>query len=321
MPVADPIPPADAPPDAATTLSATYTRPYVMHGSIGPSAAMARWREGELHGVVGDAGRRVPSGRARRGARGPPDAIRVSHVEGAGCYGHNGADDVSLDAALLARAVPGRRVLLRWTREDEHAWEPYGPPAVVDLQASLDADGAVVAWSHDVVGNTHIARPMPGGGRGRLLASRYLEGGEPPDPPRPILAYHVGIHRNADPLYAFPRRRIVKHFVANTPIRVSSLRALGAFANVFAIESFMDELAEAAGSDPLDFRLRHLDDERARAVLVAAAERAGWGEPLPEWTGRGPRASRGTRTAPRTQRSPSRLASTTRPRAWCSSAP
>jgi CO/xanthine dehydrogenase Mo-binding subunit len=287
VPVTDPIPAAAAPPGAATTLSATYTRPYVMHGSIGPSAAMAQWREGELH--VWSATQAVEFLRAALaealGIR--PDVIRVSHVEGAGCYGHNGADDVSLDAALLARAVSGRRVLLRWTREDEHAWEPYGPPAVVDLQASLDADGSVVAWSHEVVGNTHIARPMPGGGRGRLLASRYLDGGEPPDPPRPILAYHVGIHRNADPLYAFPRRRIVKNFVANTPIRVSSLRALGAFANVFAIESFMDELAEVAGSDPLDFRLHHLADERAREVLVAAAERAGWGEPLPEWTGRG----------------------------------
>jgi len=287
VPVTDPIPPVDVPASAATTLSATYTRPYLMHGSIGPSAAMAEWRGGELR--VWSATQAVEFLRAAlaEALEVRAESIRVSHVEGAGCYGHNGADDVSLDAALLARALPGRRVLLRWTREDEHAWEPYGPPAVIDLQASLDADGSVVAWSHDVWSNTHIARPVPGSGRGRLLTTQYLEGGEPPDPPRPNLGYHVGVHRNADPLYAFPRRRIVKHFVANTPIRVSSLRALGAFANVFAIESFMDELAEAAGADPLEFRQRHLDDERGRAVLMAAAERAGWGEPLPEWTGRG----------------------------------
>ena len=95
-------------------------------------------------------------------------------------------------------------------------------------------------------------------------------------PRQPRLDYHVGIHRNADPLYAFPRRRIVKHFVEPMPLRMSSLRSLGAYANVFALESFMDELAQAAGADPLEFRLAHLDDERGRAVLNAAAAEAGW---------------------------------------------
>jgi CO/xanthine dehydrogenase Mo-binding subunit len=287
VPVAGPIPPIEVPSHAATTVRAVYTRPYTMHGSIGPSAAAAQWQDGNLH--VFSATQSVEALRVAlaEALELDPSQVRVSHVEGPGCYGHNGADDVALDAALLARAVPGRRVLLRWSRADEHAWEPYGPPALVELQASLDGDGAVVAWSHDVWSNTHIGRPMPRVGRGRLLASRSLERDQPVDLPAPILYYHVGIHRNADPLYAFPQRRIVKNFVANTPIRTSSLRALGAFANVFAIESFMDELAIVAGTDPLEFRLRHLEDERAREVLRAAAERAGWGAPLPEWTGRG----------------------------------
>ena len=204
------------------------------------------------------------------------DAVRVIHVEGPGCYGHNGADDAALDAALLARVVPGRPVRLQWTREDEHAWEPYGPAMVVKLQASLDGHGRLLDWNHDVWSNTHMARALPYGDRSALLAAWHRASPLPRPQPFPMLAYHAGIHRNADPLYAVPRRRIVKHFVENTPLRVSSTRSLGAYANVFAIESFMDELAHAAGTDPLDFRLQYLDDVCARAVLQAAAERAGW---------------------------------------------
>ena len=202
--------------------------------------------------------------------------VRLIHVEGPGCYGHNGADDAAFDAALLARAVPGRPVLLKWTREDEHAWEPYGPAMVVQVQASLGAEGQLLDWNHDVWSNTHIARALPYGERSALVAAWHRAAPMPPPQPIPMLAYHVGIHRNADPLYAIPRRRIVKHFIENAPLRVSSTRSLGAYANVFAIESFMDELAHAAGVDPLDFRLRHLRDDRARAVLVAATERAAW---------------------------------------------
>jgi CO/xanthine dehydrogenase Mo-binding subunit len=163
---------------------------------------------------------------------------------------------------------------------------------VVELHAALDGDGHVTAWSHDVWSNTYNSRPMlnvgpQSTGRGRLLAGQLLQRPFLPEPPTPTLGFHVGVHRNADPLYVFPRKRIVKNFVAATPIRTSSLRALGAYPNVFAIESFMDELAEQAHRDPLDFRLRHLEDERGRAVLIAAAERAGWGNPLPDGTGRG----------------------------------
>jgi nicotinate dehydrogenase subunit B len=202
--------------------------------------------------------------------------VRVIHVQGPGCYGHNGADDAALDAALLARALPGRPVSLKWSRADEHAWEPYGPAAVFQMQASLNSSGDVIDWNHDVWGYTTIGRPRPSGDTSGMLAAWHLA--EPFRRPRPISSRgpHVGLHRNADPLYAFPRRRIVKHFVPDTPLRTSALRSLGAFANVFAIESFMDELAHAAGADPVEFRLRHLADERARAVIEAAAEKAGW---------------------------------------------
>jgi len=212
--------------------------------------------------------------------------IHTLHVDGAGCYGHNGADDAALDAALLARAVPGRPVSLKWTRWDEHAWEPYGPAAVIQMQASLDEGGEIVDWNHDVWGYAHSSRPHAGGDASDLLAAWHLTRPFVPSPLRPSRGHQAGVHRNADPPYAFPnlttrRPRIVKHFVPDSPLRVSALRGLGSYANVFAVESFMDELARAAGADPLEFRLRHLADAlhpayaRAQAVLRAAADKAG----------------------------------------------
>ena len=204
------------------------------------------------------------------------EQVRVLHREGPGCYGHNGADDVALDAALLARALPGRPVLLKWSRADEHAWEAYGSAMVVKTQASLDAAGQVCDWNHDAWSYSHSSRPRPIDGASNLLAARYLADPLPPPTPSPGKGSHGGIHRNADPLYAFARRRVVKHFVPDSPLRTSALRGLGAFANVFAIESFMDELAYAAAADPVEFRLRHLKDPRARAVIEAAATEANW---------------------------------------------
>jgi nicotinate dehydrogenase subunit B len=276
---AGPVPAHVDPPDAAATLAARYARPFLMHASIGPSAAVALLEEGE-HGrlAVWSHSQGVALLRlALADVLGlPRDAIRVVHADGPGCYGHNGADDAALDAALLARAVPGRPVSLQWTREDEHAWEPYGPATCVDLRASLDAAGRIVDWSHETTSLTHLGRPMPGEGGSQLLAAWHLERPQPRPEPRARLAHEVGIHRNAWPAYAIPRVRVVKQLVKSAAFRTSSLRSLGAFANVFAIESFMDELAAAAGVDPVALRLRHLDDPRARAVIEAATGRAGW---------------------------------------------
>jgi nicotinate dehydrogenase subunit B len=205
----------------------------------------------------------------------PEEAIHAIHVPGPGCYGHNGADDAALDAALLARAVPGRPISLKWMREDEHKWEPYGTATVLKLQGSLDGAGNVVDWNHDVWAYAHSARASGVPGSSSLLASWYLEDALDPPQPRPSLGHQSGIHRNAEPLYAFPRKRIVKYFLPENLLRVSALRGLGYYANAFAIESFMDELAHAAGLDPVAFRLRYLKDERARAVIEAAVEKAG----------------------------------------------
>jgi nicotinate dehydrogenase subunit B len=271
-----PVEPPPALPDAVGTLEATYSRPYLLHGSIGPSAALAQLDDDRL--TVWTHSQVIPALRLSLAqALGvDPDTIRLVHVPGPGCYGHNGADDAALDAALLACAAPGRPVLVKWTRQDEHQWEPFGAPGVVQTSASLTADGRVAHFGLVVTGCTHVARPFPAGERSALLAAWHRAEPMERPPGRPFLAYHGAIHRNADPIYAFPSRRIVKRFVAASPLRTSSLRSLGAYVNVLAIESTMDELAEAAGADPVAFRLAHLADERAQAVLQAAAERAGW---------------------------------------------
>ncbi len=276
VPLDGPIPALETPADASQTLTATYYRPFQMHASLGPSAAIAQMAAGRLTIWSHSQGVYPLRAALAQVLDMADEEIHMIHVEGPGCYGHNGADDAALDAALLARAVPNRPVLLQWMRMDEHAWEPYGPAAVIKTQASLDPAGHVLAWSHDVWSYTHSGRPRPMQQTSNLLAAWQLNSSWSAPDPQPGRAYHGGIHRNADPLYNFPKRRIVKHMVPNSPLRTSSMRSLGAYANVFAIEAFMDELAVAAGIDTIEFRLRHLDDPRARAVIQAAAAAANW---------------------------------------------
>ena len=272
----EPIPDIQAPDSAAKTLTASYFRPYHMHASIAPSAAIALWQDDKLR--VWSHTQAVFSLRASLAQvlEIDPGQIRVIHTEGAGCYGHNGADDVALDAALLARELQGIPVSLKWMRSDEHGWEPYGSAMALKMQASLDNEGRIIDWNHDVWSYGHSTRPRPGDEVSGLLASWHLKNAFSPQQPRPISGYHFGAHRNADPKYDFERKRVVRHEAADSPLRVSALRSLGAYANIFAIESFMDELALAAGRDPLQFRLNHLQDVRAKAVLEAVAKKADW---------------------------------------------
>ena len=259
--------------DATTSMSAAYRRPYQAHASIGPSCAVARVA-GSTCTVWSHTQGVYPLRKAIGELLGmPPEQVRCIHVEGSGCYGHNGADDVAADAALLARAWPGRPVRVQWMREDEHAWEPYGPPMVAEVRASLDASGAVIDWAHEVWSNPHSTRP---GGAGDLLAGTLVEHAFAPTPPKPLPQPEGGGDRNAIPLYAFPSLRVTHHFLPRMPLRTSALRSLGAYHNVFAIESFMDELARAVKLDPLDFRLRHTTDPRALDAMRLAAERFGW---------------------------------------------
>jgi CO/xanthine dehydrogenase Mo-binding subunit len=260
---------------AVRRMEATYTKRYVAHGSIGPSCAVAEMKDGRLHVWSHTQGVYPLRGDLAAVMKLAPESVVVSHVEGAGCYGHNGADDVALDAALLARAVEGRPVKVQWMRDDEFGWEPFGSAMAMHLRAGLAADGGIVHWEHEVWSNGHSTRP----GRpnsSNLLAAWYL--GEPfePGPVRGGAQPAGAEDRNAVPLYVFPNQKIIKHLVKNMPLRTSALRTLGAYGNVIALESFMDEVATAAGADPVAFRLRHLKDPRARAVIETAAAKSGW---------------------------------------------
>jgi CO/xanthine dehydrogenase Mo-binding subunit len=276
----DNCPPETPPPaDAKLTIEQLYAKPFILHGSMGPSCAVAEWKAGKL--IVHTQSQGVfPLRRALRSVfRMNEDDIRCIHMEGAGVYGHSGADDVALDAALLSRAVDGRPVRIQWTREDEHCWEPFGTAMVVKVRASLGADNRVADWRFDVWSNHHGNRPKPKPTESGLLAARMIDGGLPPQSLGPAKDSEAGEHRNAWPGYDFANPKVAKHFIKAHPFRCSSLRGLGAFANVFAIEQMMDELACAAGEDPVTFRLAHLADPRARAVLEAARDAIGWGKP------------------------------------------
>src|SRR5262245_15771416 len=268
------------------TVEADYRRAYQMHGSIGPSCAVAQM-ENETLSVWTHAQGVYPLRKAlAEMLKMPAERIRCIHAEGSGCYGHNGADDVAADAALIARALPGPPVRVQWMREDEHAWEPYGPAMIARAKAALDRDGSIVDWEYHVWSNTHSTRP---GAAGNLLPALHLAAPFAHPPPRPLPQPEGGGDRNAIPLYRLLNARVVHHFIPMMPLRVSALPGLGAYMNIFSLESFMDELAAAAGADPVEFRLRHLDDARAREVITTAAQHFGWrsSERLPSHHGRG----------------------------------
>jgi nicotinate dehydrogenase subunit B len=258
------------------TIRATYSRPFLAHASIAPSCGLARWDGDDLH--VWSSSQNIFGLRAAvaQALCHDVDRIEVEHVESAGAYGHNGADDAAFDAVLLARAVPGRPVQVRWSRADELSWSPFGSPQVVDLAAVLDADGRIASWDCDVWSQGHTARPGYAGTPG-LLAAGHLDGADPvPAPVDPPPDRGAGSTRGAVPSYDVPVRRIRGHRLDRVALRTSALRSLGAFTNVFAVECFVDELAAAAQADPVAYRLAHLSDPRGRAVLEAVADRVGW---------------------------------------------
>ncbi|OBK50948.1 xanthine dehydrogenase family protein molybdopterin-binding subunit [Mycobacterium kubicae] len=268
---------------SARSYQARYHRPYLAHGAIGPSAAAAlAHADGRLEVWSHSQGVYQLRHELAAALDMAVERVVVRHVEGAGCYGHNGADDVALDAALLARAVPGRPVQVVWSRTEELGWSPLGPAGVVEIAADCADDGRVLSWRHEIWSGSYMGRPgtTP---TNALLAASHRAGGAPiragGEPP---VDFGGGSSRNGIPGYDFPAYRVTNHLLTEMPLRTSALRSLGAHLNVFAIESAMDELAAAVGRDPVEFRLAHLSDPRGRAVLQAAARRAGW----TEWTSR-----------------------------------
>lgn len=251
-------------------VEARYSKPYIAHASVGPSCAVAQEADGVITVYTHSQGVFPLRSALSQVLDLPEEKLHVIHREGAGCYGHNGADDAACDAALLARAVPGKPVRVQWSREDEHRWEPFGSAMCIDLKGSVDEEGRINWWQSDLYSTPASTRP---GRQANFLAAWHRA--NPLPAPRP---WSGGVDRNALPLYELPNQRVVKHFVPDMPLRVSALRGLGAYGNIFALESFVDELAAAAGADPVEFRLRHLKDERARAVIEAVARCARWNE-------------------------------------------
>jgi nicotinate dehydrogenase subunit B len=264
---------------------ATATRMHLAHAAIAPSCALALFEGGRLRVWTHSQGVFPLREALARTLKLDPALISVSHVQGPGCYGHNGADDAAADAAVIAFHRPGVPVRVRWRREEEFGFEPVSPAMVVTVKAALDAAGRPADWTTEIWSGRHSSRP----GRGAtLLADEAL-----PDPPPPAPAADPpesgggGGTRNGEPLYDFAAKRIVHHLIAETPVRTSSLRGLGATLNVFAIEGALDELAERAGVDPVAYRLSLLSDMRARAVIECVARMSGWREGSPAGSGRG----------------------------------
>jgi CO/xanthine dehydrogenase Mo-binding subunit len=258
------------------TIRRQYTRPYIAHASIAPSCAVAQWTGERVHVWTHSQGVYFLRADLALVLKLPLENITVEHLEGAGCYGHNAADDVALDAVLLAKAAGGRPVRVQWSREDEMSHAPFGAAMAIEIEADLDAQGEIVEWRHRIWSNGHTARP------GRAAQPALLAASELANPfPRyistnPPQANGGGADRNSIPLYDFLSWQIECYRLLTMPIRTSALRTLGGQANVFAIESFIDELASERGEDPVAIRLRHLSDSRAQDVIRSVARRANW---------------------------------------------
>ncbi|HZV48677.1 MAG TPA: molybdopterin cofactor-binding domain-containing protein [Candidatus Dormibacteraeota bacterium] len=258
---------------AARVMKATYAHPYQIHGSIGPSCAVADVRDGQATVWSGTQGVYQLRNALATLLGLPADNVRVVYVEGSGCYGLNGADDVSLSAALLSQAV-GRPVRVQHMRADEMSWENFGTPMVIQLEAGLDASGRIVGWSYQGWTANRGNRPGP---PGNLPAGVLAGFPEPPPPPSPPSWPPLGDDSlNSMPSYAFPNQKVVSYGVYQPWLFTGPLRSPSRLQNTFANESFMDELAAAAGADPVDFRLRHTGDPRLATVIRRAAEAAGW---------------------------------------------
>jgi len=267
-------------------VQVTVSRPYVAHASMAPSCAVAEVHDGHLTVHSHGQGMHLLRKNIAAAVKLPVESITARHLHGAGCYGHNGADDAALDAALIALKLPGKAIRLQWRREEEFGFEPVGPAMLVTLHVDLDDRGRPADWTTEIWSATHVQRP--GSNSGFLLATEAFA--EPPPelvPNDPTEARGGGGTRNAVPIYDVPAHRILHHLVLRPPVRTSALRGLGALPNVYAIETMLDELAARAGEDPLAYRLSILSEPRGRRLLEIVAERANWKARGPAGTGKG----------------------------------
>ncbi|HWP26121.1 MAG TPA: molybdopterin cofactor-binding domain-containing protein [Xanthobacteraceae bacterium] len=242
---------------AARKISATYDFTIHTHGSIGPSCAVAEFKDGKLVSWSASQATHNLRNQLAKMFGMPPADVRCIYLEGSGCYGRNGHEDAAADAALLAK-ITGRPVRVQWSRGDEHIWDPKGPPTLIDLRAGLDASGNVIAWEHE----SWIPQQTPGGFHVPLIAASLT--GMPADD-------HIApgnIFQNAAIGYKFPNAKSVCHRLETTPFRPSWIRTPGRMQNTYANECFMDELAATLNVDPIEFRLKYLDPKEERGIDV-----------------------------------------------------
>ncbi len=248
---------------AAKQLSATYWWPFQSHASLGPSCAVADFKpEGTTIWTASQGPHGMRSNFARVFGI-PEDKLRVVFLDGSGSYGSNGNDDAAADALLLSKAV-GKPVRVQWMREDEHAWDPKGPPQLLDIRGAVDAENRITAWETQMwlPATVQGGRPLLSAGDAGISQPHGRGAGQ--------------ISQNGDPPYSASNVKVIVHWLKDTPLRLSNLRAPGKVANVFAVESFTDELASSAGVDPVDFRLQGLTDPRAIEVIKRATDMIGW---------------------------------------------
>jgi CO/xanthine dehydrogenase Mo-binding subunit len=249
--------------EGAKTLSATYDFAIHTHGSIGPSCAIADYKDGRLTVWTASQATHLLRKQLANMLSMKPDKVRCLYVEGSGCYGRNGHEDAAADAALLATQV-GRPVRVQWSRQDEHGWDPKGPPTLLEHRATLDADGAVVAWESAV-----YIPDRPKGFEVTLVAAEHA--GMPKD-----TAFPGNIHQSLAIPYAFPNVKATAKWLAETPFKPSWIRTPGRMQNTYANESFIDEVAAASGFDPVEFRVQNLKDARGIECIERCAKLAKW---------------------------------------------
>jgi len=249
-----------------TTLSSEYKKSYLMHGPIGPSASCAIYKDNKFTIYSHSQSIFALKQSISKYFEITPVNVSLNFMPGSGCYGHNGADDVAFEASVLSKAYPNIHVLLKWTREDEHCWEPYGSASINKIYGAINDDGKIIYWSNEAFSDTYLSRPSDAE-LYNFISYKFLTNKYNKQRSKPKTAAHMGIHRNLDPLYTFKETRLVKNLVHDLPLRTSALRTLGAFANITASESFINELALIKNIDPFDIRINHLKDGRAIDVL------------------------------------------------------
>ena len=251
---------------SCTTLTSEYKKGYLMHGPIGPSAACSIFSNNKFTIYSHSQALYDLKLSCSEYFGVNPENVTLKFIPGSGCYGHNGADDVAFEAGLLSKEFPDTHVLLKWTRQDEHCWEPYGSASLNKLTGVINDKGKIIYWSNEVFSDTYMTRPsnteLDNFISYNLVNNHFIKRKSIPK-----TNAHMGIHRNLDPLYDFGETRLIKNLVHDLPLRTSALRTLGAFSNVVALECFINEIAKTKNIDPFEIRINHLSDERAIGVI------------------------------------------------------